>query len=316
MTKVTLLTHEEGGFRLAIEAGLQAHGCHVTTRQFAESWQLGQADYLLLYGPMFPIHRTIARLEQAPRVPPILFWFTEQLPHPRLPLVKALAMLRWRLGELGHRIGRLRAIGDILALQKRGWLQRIAVFSERHQATFAQLGCSVVRAPMGLHLTFGERLQLARDVDVLFLGTTRDRRRKRIIAQLTEQFAVSGINFVIKDGSQTHGHVFETERTELINRSKILLNVMRQPWDDLTFRALLAAGNGAMLLSEPVAELGWGDFRPNHHFIMGEIDQLATTAKRWLADDAARQAVAETSYQLVVTQMTIEQMTGRLLNGV
>ncbi len=72
------------------------------------------------------------------------------------------------------------------------------------------------------------------------------------------------------------GQPMVQERTELLNRSKLVLNIMRQPWDDPVFRILLASANGATVLSEPVRD--GGPFIAGRHFIAAPLDEIMSVA--------------------------------------
>jgi hypothetical protein len=169
---------------------------------------------------------------------------------------------------------------------------------------------------MGYHPNFGERLSSqSRDIDVVFLGSTRDKRRKALIAELHEQLARRNIHLVIKDGSRQHGHVFGRERTLLLNRAKIMLSIMRQPWDDPVFRMLLAAPNGAMLLSENLLPTSMGPFLPGVHLAMTDLSNMADSIEYYLSHDQERQAIADQAYSFVTGELTMTKMAQRLITA-
>jgi hypothetical protein len=166
---------------------------------------------------------------------------------------------------------------------------------------------------MGYSPSFGHLTGAGRDIDVAFIGSTRDKRRGPLIAELTRQFADAGLNVVVKDGSPQRGYVFGSERTELLNRTKILLSIMRQPWDDPIFRLLLAAPNGAMVLSEPVRD--GGPFVPGRHFAVAPLDRIVVAAKHYLRAEEERQAIASAAHQLVTNELTMVAMARRFLRA-
>lgn len=255
----------------AIAEGLAANGCHVHMLLPAEIWDFAGCDILLTYGPMQPLQSTISRLKHSLHIPPLVVWFTEQSPWPGWPdsLLRLAAQSRysWQvllsipwLARLLNRLpkitallirgGRLRALGEMLTLHRAGFLRLICVFTATNQDFLQRFSFPTALIPMGWAPPFGCPLSLTRDIDVVFLGSTRDRRRKPIIAKLEKELSARGISFIVKDGSPRRGFVFGQERAMLLNRTKIMLNIMRQPWDDPVFRLLLAAPNGAMVLSE------------------------------------------------------------------
>jgi hypothetical protein len=156
-------------------------------------------DYLLMYGPMAPIGRLIERLKSILGLPPVIFWYTEQMPDPRLPgwIIKLLARGRFRSwkwydqylsnntanrfeGKLPlPAMGRLRGVGEIIELHKSSLLKIVCTFSQTNTRFLSRFQLPVVEIPIGYHPFFGERLNLERDVDVV-LEERRCRRRKWI----------------------------------------------------------------------------------------------------------------------------------------
>jgi hypothetical protein len=168
--------------------------------------------------------------------------------------------------------------------------------------------------PFGYHPDFGRNLNLPRDNDVLFLGTTSDARRKRIFPILEKAFAEKDIRLRIIDGSPKSGTYYADDRTQLLNRTKILLNVVKQPWDNHIFRLLLASANGTMLLSEPVWEKSQWNYRPGVHFVSCELEMMAETARSYLNDETARLAIVNRAHADIVQESGMTQMAGLLLD--
>ena len=249
---------------LGLCEAFQANGCTVEVVTSSGRWPDG-IDLHVIYGPMAPIGSLLLRLRGLPERPSVAVWYTEPLPPPQPigALTAAVATRRTadallrrgahlpgakQLEHLVDRAGRLRACAEITTLCQWGMLDLLAVFTKRHMQVFGAWGLPAEVIPMGACSSFGRLMDLNRNIDVAFIGSTRDRRRKPIVADLTRQLAAEGIRLVIKDGSPEHGYVFGFERAKLLNRTKVLLSVMRQPWDDPVFRLLLAAPNGAMVL--------------------------------------------------------------------
>lgn len=314
--------------------GLGQAGCEVRLLTRDEYFDLDGCQFLVTYGPMRPLTWLLKMATEFRHPIPIVVWFTEQLPWPRLPrgLTKMAANARYGLGVRTSRetevstsrenrlapalqgwAGRLRALGEMLALKDRGLLHLIAVLTETNRMGLARHGLPAVQIPLGHHPQFGSDLGLKRDIDVVFLGSLRDRRRRRIIAALFKAFARKGIRTVIRDGSEEHGYVFGEERTQLLNRAKILLNVMRKPWDDPLVRMLLAAPNGAMLISEEVLSSSTGPFRKGEHFVEADVEALPDTIDFYLNNEVLRAQIAERARAEVTQKLTMKAMAGRLL---
>lgn len=305
-----MLHSRQSGFVEPIIDGFQHHDCDLRCYEADDKWNFANCDFLITYGPMHSISTAILRLGKVANVPPIVFWYTEQLPdpaqNPRIMYLTARSRYLLENGllrlfdrfylkhntlfeRLQARAGRFRALGEILALQQLSLLKLVCVFSETNRLLFSQFGLQCKCIPFGYHRSFGANQGLNRDIDVVFLGSTRDSRRNRIIGDLEKMLLARRIKFVIKDGSEQRGSVHGVERTILLNRSRIMLNIMRQPWDDPVFRMLLAAPNNTMLLSEELEPSSVGPFNPNEHFIMAPLAELAEVIEYWLAHEQERQ---------------------------
>ena len=320
--------HHEIG-RCLLET-FEALGCQVQSLLPADRSWPAALDLIVLYGPMRSLAGTLQRLG-GPGAPSrhVAVWYTEPLPPASWPAwgtaraadlrrgIDPLLQGRFVSRRLRLLAGRLRCIGEMRWLQRRHLLELVAVFTGRHRQLFETWHLPVSVVPMGHHPRFGtllaSLLDAQRDVDVTFLGSTRDKRRRQIVSGLQAQFARLGITFALRDGSPEHGYVFGQERVRLLNRTKIMLNLMRQPWDDPVFRLLLAAPNGAMVLSEPV--LDPGPFEPGRHFAEAPLGEMASAVQHFLEAGEERAAIAGQAHDYVTGQLTMEQMACRFLHA-
>lgn len=326
-----------GEIDTAIVQGLAANGCQAHIFQPETSWDFETCDFILTYGPMEPLQGTISRLKGL-SYPPLVIWFTEQPPWPRSPdrllYLAAQARYAWQallttrrfsrllsylpkvVAAILSRGGRLRALGEMLALHQAGLPLLICVFTATNQNFLRRFNLPATLIPMGWAPAFGYPLFfLPRDIDVVFLGSTRDRRRKRIIARLEKQLSERRISFVIKDGSPQRGFAFGQERTILLNRTKIMLNIMRQPWDDPVFRLLLAAPTGAMVLSETLRAGSTGPFQIGQHFAMADLETMVEAISYYLQHEDDRQYIADCAFHYVTHDLTMGKMVQRMLNA-
>jgi hypothetical protein len=325
----------EGGFITPIVDGLMDNGCDVKVlHRHSQAWDVGAHDFLLTYGPMQSMAWAITRLSRSPRPPPLAVWFTEQVPAPQPGRAMHLAAtIRYAFEAFPHqcpaaarltaappfaallrKAGRLRALGEMLALKSRGLLSLICAFTDTNARFLRYFGLPAEVVPMGSHPQLGARLGgLTRDIDVVFLGSTHDARRGAIIRDLEDRLRARGVNFVVKDGSPAHGHVFGRERDQLLNRAKIMLNIMRQPWDDPVFRLLLAAPAGAMLLSETLLPTSSGPFTPGRHFAQADVPRIVEAIAHYLSHDDERHAITRQAYDAVTTDLTMKNMVHKML---
>ncbi len=279
-------------------------------------------DVVLLFGPFGSVAPIMRQLVAAPpgRRPLLVWWLTEQLWNPALPnwLARGAAELRSgvervvgrsgangvasSLRGLSRRALRLRSYGDLLWLRRHGALSVLAVPSQWLAQFLRCRGFEVTHAPIGAHPSFAAEPSPARDISVLWLGTLASRRRRRNVQRITDALARRGIEVTLIDGVQ-HSPVFGAERARLLSRSKIVLNLLRRPWDSNYLRFFLAAPNRALVISEPL--LPHYPVHNGTHLVEVPLERMADEVCRYLVDDAARSRITEQAHRLVTTDMTI-----------
>jgi hypothetical protein len=326
-----VLEPRSGGLIQPVAEALAANGASVELLWQDEPWKIDHLDYLVTYGPMQSMSWALRRLGAAHRVPPVVVWFTEQMPSPSAHLLiskaaelrcasdratcemKSNRLLAKMTAKAVGKAGRLRSLGELLFLKRHKMLRMVGVFSQTNQRYLAASGLPSAVIPMGYHPSFGHDKGLTRDIDVVFLGTTKDRRRKILIANIEERLLCRGIRIEIRDGSPDRPAIFGDERSELLSRSKIMLNIMRQPWDDPVFRLLLAAPHGTLVLSEMLLPTSTGPFVPAQHFVMSKIEELDSRIATLLADEEKRCSVSAKAKYCVMREVTMDNMAHRLL---
>ena len=145
-----------------------------------------------------------------------------------------------------------------------------------------------------------------RDIDVLFVGARDVPRRNRVIARMRSE----GVDVTVAGGWSRDG-VWGEDRTRLINRAKVFLNVARHPGDLSGHRLALGMLNGACVLSETLVTPA--PYVPGVHFATAAPGELAGAARRLLGDDTERERLARAGHELVTTAHTLERSTARLL---
>ncbi len=311
--------------------GFKENGRDVLVVSQDAIWDFEGLDFIVTYGPMQSMVRVIQRLTSMGRVPPLFIWFTEQVPPPHFSTIATNLAARFRysfecsLCCLGSHIGRallrsnrggrLLALGELIELKRRNLKSLIGVFTDTNRIFLQRHGLSGKLIPMGYHPSFGRDLRLDRDLDVVFIGSTRDRRRRQLISDLQERFWKKGITFVIKDGSPEHGSVWGKERARLLNRTKIMLNIARQPWDDPVFRLLLTAPNKALLLSENLLATSTGPFHSGEHFAMAPLEELVDVTEYYLKSEKERRRITNQAYEFVTTKLTMAKMAQKAIHA-
>lgn len=297
--------------------------------------QLSHLDVLLLYGPWGSFETLFRALRAMPRElrPITLLWQGEQFPDPRLPLAvwwlvgvsrsyfetfahlpilartpRVRRVFTWLTG----RLHRFRYYGDIWRYRRAGLLDILAVWSPQVGEELTRRGFAPLVVGMGYYPDCGRDLGLVRDIDVLWLGKPGSRRRRRLVERLRKELAQRGIRLMVVDGVE-HRYVFAEERTRLLNRTKIMLNLLRQTWDDNSMRFFLAAANGALVVSEPT--LRHSDFTAGVHLVEAPLDRLADTVQAYLEDEPGREAIVERGRKLAVETLTMQATVRRLLEA-
>jgi hypothetical protein len=158
-----------------------------------------------------------------------------------------------------------------------------------------------------------------RPIDLLFVGISTPR-RNAFLADHAELFhdVEAGI-YLSRDtrpnSGKTPGFVDGEQRNRLLASSKILINVHARPGPYFEWhRALLAAANGCLLVSETSEEIE--PLVPGEHFVMGDLEELPGLAKRWLENEQERHRLTANARELVTTaldsRVTCRELLSRL----
>jgi hypothetical protein len=293
-----------------------------------------ESDMLLVNGPhgsFVPVGRLYAELPR-PR-PKLVIWQKEQMWNPGIPapLGRAVSHARaafeqiawyrdadgsWRLragtAALEAKAVRFRYFGELAWLERSGFTHTLATPSKWTTQFAVGNGLKAVTVYTGAVPGWSADLQLHRDIPVLWLGKPGSRRRARLLAELEAGLAARGVPLLVIDGVR-NPYVFGDERTTLLNRTKVVVNLLRQAWDSNYLRYLLAMPNGALVVSEPTLE--HGPFIPGDHLVHVEPQLMAAEIVRYLEDEPARAAIADRGHAFVRSEMMLRQALERLLDS-
>jgi len=267
------------------------------------------------FGSMVPLGRRLLAIPVSTR-PKLVWHITEQLPDPRFPAWFVLASGRLRAGieRAGYRLGegdridlhpwlkplaphahRFRYVGDLDWLRRTGVLTTLVTGSPWRARRF-----KAAKFPVQLTISpefypgWGQDLRLERDVPVLWIGKPGSRRRVKLLAQLRADLGERGVPLLMVDGHE-RPYLFGLERTKLLNRTRIVVNFVREPWDNNAMRFALAAANGALIVSEPM--LDHTNFIAGEHLVVASPDQMADRILDYLQDEPARLRIVERAYR-------------------
>jgi hypothetical protein len=303
-SRVVVLTRDDGPAvwirgafeKLQVDSGFLAAGDRFP----------GPDEVLLVWGNAAWHRRRMKALAGTPRRsrPFVVVWHSEPLP---LPPSSGFSQQRLHLRELVKIALRdERATDPWTNLRLLCWLAThglpdlLVVTSQAAAETAALHGLRACVVPVGYDPVFGEDLGVERDIDVLFLGALEVPRRRQALRALRRQ----GLTVDVC-GSWHDPRFWGVQRTELLNRTRIMLNIQRTRGQFSGFRLLLGMANGALVLSEPI-------YRPEPfvdgvHFVSGSLDEIPALAARYLDDERARLRVAEEGHAFVTSSLTLEQ---------
>jgi hypothetical protein len=219
--------------------------------------------------------------------------------------------LRGRLGKLlASKAKRFRYYGDLLWLKREGILTCVVQGSGLSKRVLARHGFRIYSPPSPSSFPeWGADLRLERDIPVLWIGKVATRRRRRLLEQVEGELDKSGVQLLRIDGER-HPYVFGEERTVLLNRTKVVLNLLRAEWDNNAMRFHIAALNRALVVTEPMFDQT--TFVPGVHLVESPIDQISSRILHYLAHDDERQVITEQAYQLI-TRTKREDVIAQLL---
>lgn len=203
---------------------------------------------------------------------------------------------RW-LGS-GHR---LRIFGELRWLQAHGVLDVLAVTSPVRARYWQARGLNPIVVPLGYEeRSYGRASDLPRDIMVGFLGDLRAKRRIQILMRVARALDARGIPIEIETA------LYGQARTQFLNRSRILLNILRAPQDFVGQRFLLAGANKTLIVSEPLQDSE--PFQNGQHLVAAPIDELADRIAHYLHHEHERARLVENAYHLVTCELTTKNM--------
>lgn len=289
-------------------------------------------DVIIARGPfdsLVPLANQLLACPKSHR-PSFVLWMSEQFPNPNLPewirygggllrsrverlLFHEEAPGEWRVKPgwrwLTTKAARYRYYGDLYWLQRQGILSVLPVGSPLKIEFLRARGFDPFVVPVSFQYDWGEDLKLERDVPVLWLGKVATARRKRLLQRVRTELKERGVEILVIDGVE-NPYIFGEERTNLLNRTKVVLNLLRERWDNNSMRYTLAALNRALIVTEPT--LPHTPFMPGEHLVAAPIENMADTICHYLSHEEDRRRIVEQAYQLI-TKDSIEDVVVKIL---
>ena len=189
-----------------------------------------------------------------------------------------------------------------------GIVDRVVASTASRVALLQRQGIPATLCPVGYHEGCGRDLKEERDIDVLFLGVTKRNRRRRVLHELGKGLRARGRTLKI-----VRGACFGKERERLLNRSRIVLNLARMPWDFPAMRLYMAMGCGALVVSESGGNPE--PFQPDEHLVVASPDQLLERILFFLEHETQRLHIAGQGHRFVREELNMNRQFSLLLEG-
>jgi hypothetical protein len=309
---VRRLPHKSEGERVV--SFLEAAGCHVTPIT-GNSVVSKDYDAILLLGnavwyPDIVKKLLSARLDQRPVV---AVWHWEPL-HPP----KNSGMGRPKLGirDIAKIVLHDARANDVYTnfrclqkLSKTGVVDVLFASTPSRIEYLAEHGIKADYAPLGYDSDHGCDLEQSRDLPVLFLGDLRIGRRRRVLNTLRRR----GVP-VEASGDWSRPEFWGENRTSLLNRTRIFLNVHRFAGEFSGLRMILGMANGCLVISEPMYRPG--PFLPGRHFVSVTVEEMPDAIQYYLSHDVERERIAREGNSFVMDQMRLETSVSFVLSAV
>jgi hypothetical protein len=320
------------GMAQAISEALLQLGYDVTPFEWDQPVPTG-VDAVFSHGPYRRFMSVPSQLGQMPpeRRPWLVHWNDEGMPDLRLPWVvlAGLGHLRSWIGRQVHaarpnllarlpgprwvdqRMMRFSYLGDYYYAYQRGWLSLLVDQSKIYADLRSAHGLPTLAVPWGSIPAWSSDLGLERDIDVLWMGARASRRRGALLDQVRDDLRRRGIQMYVADNEE-HPFVFGEERTRMLNRARITLNLTRTWYDDNFLRFSIVLPNRSLLVSEPMLA-HCADYVPGTHYVAAPAAQLAETIAYYLAHPTERQRIVDNAYTLVTQNLTLKNSVARIM---
>ena len=323
---------EDDGLSVNAARYLEGLGYRVTPFLYNRAIPEG-VDIVAINGPFNSLAPLCLQLISRRREqrPAVVFTHTEQFPNFNLPewLRRPFSHARSAIERSGYlktgaewtvrpgfrplltKAHRYRYYGDLFWMRRTGILSALIVHSEWTAALLRRRGFDVLVPPMmGLSADWGQDLALTRDIPVLWLGKIGSSRRRNLLRQLRADLQQRGLDLYMVDGEE-NPYIFGDERTRLLNRTRIMVNILREPWDDNSMRYYLAAANGCLIITEPT--LPHTRLLRGKHLIEVPVHEMGDTICRYLDNEPERSRIARQASEWMATpEMTAPQWTRKV----
>ncbi|MHC4264949.1 MAG: glycosyltransferase family protein [Planctomycetota bacterium] len=191
---------------------------------------------------------------------------------------------------------------------KRGWIDYVFVSTKQREQFLRKVGIESGYIPFGYHPHWGQKLETKRDIDVLFIGKLKNNRRRSILKTIENELSAHNIKIVVIDQS-----CYGQKRTKLLNQTRIVLDIIRVPWEMSMMRLMMSMGCGALVVSNWV-----GHIEPltNKHLVQAKNDKIAEVIRYYLDNKDERKVISEAAYKFVTQNLTLKNSISKIMEKV
>lgn len=192
------------------------------------------------------------------------------------------------------------------------WIDLVACNTPTRAAFLRQCGIPARFVPLGFHANWGEMPSHApfsgeRDIDVLFVGTLRSPSRQRLVPEVLQTLNGWGFNTCEIDGFPCG-----QQRSLLLQRARVVLNVLRFPWEFPGPRLFASAACGALCVSNEAVQNE--PFQPGLHFVRAPRARMAESISWYLTHEDERRRVAARALQSFSDEFPLLRSIEKLLD--
>jgi hypothetical protein len=304
---------------VALADALTQAGAAVRTLAHLRDSGPAHDDLLLVIGsPTLHPHlpRNLGALRRSLPALRVFLWHMEHLLDADTPLLTQAALrLKARVEHARRGDYANTRAGNFLASQEAARLalfDRVLVFTRRKADFLRARGIDADYLPLGHHAVWGwtdADDTSARDIDVLFLGMLHGR-RQTIMDDIQARLAPSGVRVQTNYDFNPSG-AWGEERNALLSRAKVFLSIYRYPGDGSGMRFSMGMGNGALVVSEPVADPD--PFAAGRDFVQAPVPALADAILAALSDPPARLAMCRAAQDCLRAHYSLQGSAERIL---
>lgn len=183
---------------------------------------------------------------------------------------------------------------------REGRLSEILAGIRSGATVLEQAGIRARYVPVGHHPRLGGlRPGVERDLDVVFFGSL-SRARAETLRRIERRLGDAGYKLTVISGD-----CYGEKRTGLLNRARIVVNLLSYPWEFPSTRLIMAMACGSLVVSSPRSDPH--PFRDGMHFVQPEPGSLADTLLHYLENEAERERLARQAHAYVTGELTMEK---------